>query len=214
MPTKLELDHVFILVPQEAEVGDALVSLGLEESFRRDHKGQGTSNRRFVFSNGMLELLWLRDEEEANAGTGRALNLSTRFASDTASPFGVVLSRQNAGNQTMPFSGWRYQPDYFPSGMAFLVGDNASNINEPLCIYAPFIEPAEKPIKEGKFASLSRVILHVAGEALSEVLKTANKAQRLSIVADKEHYMELFLDQHASGQSKDFRPAIPLIIHW
>ncbi len=50
----LELDHTFILVKPEAKVADLLLSLGMEESFSREHQGQGTSNRRFEFSNGML----------------------------------------------------------------------------------------------------------------------------------------------------------------
>ena len=41
----LELDHFFILTDPGAEVGDLLSSLGIEESFGRDHEGQGTSNR-------------------------------------------------------------------------------------------------------------------------------------------------------------------------
>lgn len=73
---KLELDHLFILTDCPQEAGDALLELGLAESFRRDHKGQGTSNRRFVFSNGMLELLYIRDKEEACSGPARDLRLS------------------------------------------------------------------------------------------------------------------------------------------
>lgn len=48
--------------------GELLISMELEESVRRDHKGLGTSNRRFAFSNGMLEILYLRDREEAING--------------------------------------------------------------------------------------------------------------------------------------------------
>ena len=59
----LELDHFFILVEPEAKVANLLVELGLEESYSRVHEGQGTTNRCFKFSNSMMELLWLRDEE-------------------------------------------------------------------------------------------------------------------------------------------------------
>ena len=43
----LEIDHVFILVEPGAKVADRLLPLGFEESFGRDHPGQGTFNRRF-----------------------------------------------------------------------------------------------------------------------------------------------------------------------
>ena len=74
----LELDHLFILTDKPKEAGDILVSMGLKESFSRNHEGQGTSNRRFEFSNGMLEILYVRDNEEANNGPARNLRFSER----------------------------------------------------------------------------------------------------------------------------------------
>ena len=74
----LELDHVFILVEPEAEVADLLLAQGIREGRGNKHPGQGTSNRRFYFSNGMLEFLWIHDAEEALNGSGRDLCLPER----------------------------------------------------------------------------------------------------------------------------------------
>jgi len=210
----LELDHVFILVKPEAQVADLLVSLGMEESFSRDHKGQGTSNRRFEFSNGMLEFLWVRDGDEANDGPGRDLVLQQRSEISEASPFGIILHRKDNSNLGMPFVGWKYQPDYFKPPMSFYIGMNSSNLLEPLCIYVPFKEPEVRKIAKGTFKSLSHVKIYTTMEKLSDVLTTADTADRLSIAYANEHLMEVTLDENKCGLSKDFRPEIPLIIHW
>ena len=210
----LELDHVFILVEPEAKVADLLVSLGMEESFSRDHEGQGTSNRRFVFSNGMLEFLWVRDANEANRGPGRDLIFQQRSESSDASPFGIILHRKDNSNLEMPFTGWMYQPDYFKPPMSFHIGMNSSNLLEPLCIYVPFIEPEVREVDKGTFKSLSHVKIHTTTAKLSDVLTIVNTADGLSITHANQHLMEITFDEKKCGLTKDFRPEIPLIIHW
>ena len=140
----LELDHAFILVEPNAEVADVLLSIGIEESFGSDHKGQGTSNRRLEFSNGMLEFLWVRDAEEAVNGPGKDLCFPERAGDTTYSPFGVLLHRKSNSQLAMPFAGWQYQPDYFKPPMAFHVGMNSSDLVEPLCMYVPFVVPIKR----------------------------------------------------------------------
>lgn len=210
----LELDHVFILVEPAAKVADLLVSLGMEESFSRDHQGQGTSNRRFEFSNGVLEFLWVRDVDEALNGPGCDLALPQRADNSDASPFGLILSRKDNSTLEMPFPGWRYQPDYFPAPMAFHVGVNSGNLLEPLCIYVPFMEPKTRESEKGTFKSLSQMQIYTATDELSDVLTVAGQSDRLSVACGDQHLMEITLDENARGLSKDFRPDIPLIIHW
>jgi len=209
----LELDHAFILVEPHAKIADLLLEFGLEEGFRRDHPGQGTSNRRFTFANGMLEFLWLRDAQEAEQGPGKGLQFDKRFDNQEASPFGLVLNRTKTLID-MPFDGWTYQPDYFKTPMAFHVATNSSILSEPLCIYVPFMAPPERPVDNGQFRTITQVTIHTPNAKSSQVLKSANKADRLCFVASEQHLMELTLDNHNSDKSKDFRPYIPLIIHY
>ena len=213
MAVKLELDHIFILVAPEAKVADQLVSLGLIESFSREHHGQGTSNRRFEFSNGMLEFLWVRDAEEANNGPAKDLLLPERANNPSASPFGIILNRKENTAQ-LPFDGWKYQPDYFPAHLAFHIGNNSSKIVEPLCIYVPFMEPMNRDIGEEKFTTISNVKIHTTEASFSEILMAVNHSDRLIIEHCDEHLVELVLDNHRLGMSKDFRPDIPLLLYW
>lgn len=210
----LELDHLFILTDKPKETGDLLVSMGLNESFSRDHKGQGTSNRRFEFSNGMLEILYVRDSEEANNGPARNLRFPERIQKDNASPFGIILTRTNDSNIGMPFSGWKYQPDYFEPPNAFHVGDNSEILEEPLCIYAPFVGPVSRKEEIGKFKSICNVQVSVPLRKISDTLRTLQTADRLQIELGSEHLVMVTLDSGSSGLSRDFRPDLPIIINW
>ena len=212
----LELDHFFILVEPEAKIADVLVSLGMQEGTRNKHEGQGTSNRRFYFSNGMLEFLWVHDEEEATKGPGRELFFPERANDPNTSPFGVILHKKDNSSLEMPFKGWKYQPAYFDPPWAFHIGANSSNLLEPLCIYAPFIEPASfiQKTEEGMFKSISKVQIYTPSKPLSDVLGVADTADRLSINHGGQHLMEVTFNEQQCGNSRDLRPDIPLIIHW
>lgn len=210
----LELDHFFILTEPEAKAGDLIASLGVKESFSRDHKGQGTSNRRFPVSNSMLELLWVRDEEEARTGPGKNLLLAERSKSQAASPFGLIFTRKDKADNALPFSGWNYQPDYFTPPMAFHVGENSNQVTEPLCIYAPFVEPIDRQIEKGTFQSISHVKVTVPSESISDTLLCASNSDSLDIALGAEHLLEVIFNAGVCGQSKDLRPDLPLIIRW
>lgn len=210
----IELDHVFILVEPEATVADQFVDLGLQESFSRSHPGQGTSNRRFELCNSMIEFLWVRDADEAYNGPGKNLRFKQRSKKPGPSPFGLVLNRKDPADQHMPFEGWKYQPDYFEPPQAFHVGVNSKKLLEPLCIYVPFMEPPKRQTDDGKFRTLSHVRITSTAKTFSQVLDTVNEADRLSVLPGEEHLMEITLDNNRLGLSKDFRPDIPVLIHW
>ena len=217
---KLRLHHVFILTGLDAPPADKLVSLGMQESFGRVHQGQGTANRRFEFSNGMLEFLWVHDMQEATTGPGARLRLAERAGNlkDKACPFGVILSPVDSSDCDLPFSGWSYQPDYFEPPMAFHVGGNSEQLAEPLCIYAPFfnvpVNNHEEEPPQTDFAGSVQIKLSVACNALSDQLTAASFAHGLQVSVGDEHLMELTFDDRRRGMHRDFRPELPLIIRW
>lgn len=214
---KLELHHFFILVEPEAKVAELLVSLGMKEGARNKHEGQGTSNRRFNFSNGTLEFIWVHDTEEALNGPGRDMLFPERAKNPAASPFGILLNRKDNDSLSMPFDGWKYQPDYFEPPWAFHVGANSSNLLEPLCIYMPFIDPElsiSHKIASGTNKSITQVHIYTPSEPLSDVLEFANMADRLSIAHGEQHLMEITFDEGMTCRSNDLRPDLPVIIHW
>lgn len=212
MPIKL--DHVFILVEPEAAIAARLIQLGFQEGKSNTHPGQGTANRRIYFANGMLEFLWVRDADEARNGPGRELRFPERTADSAASPFGAIFVPDGASS-AMPFPGWHYQPEYFPPPKGFHVGTNSQNLAEPLCFYFPFHTPGvpqTQPIRNPQ--SISKVIISTPSPDTVGVLKVASQTDRLSIRPNSEHLMEITLDKQALGHTEDFRPQIPLVLHW
>jgi hypothetical protein len=62
---QVELDHLFICTAAGAPEAEKRIRFGLSEGTPNDHPGQGTANRRFAFSNAMIELLWVYEPEKA-----------------------------------------------------------------------------------------------------------------------------------------------------
>lgn len=212
----LELDHVFILVEPKAKVADRLLEHGFQEGPGNTHPGQGTANRRFYFANGMLELIWVQDADEAKNGPGRSLLFSERADDLTSSPFGVILvPHNNPIRQEMPFPGWHYQPAYFPPPKGFHVGANSHNIAEPLCFYFPFHNPGvprPQPIRNPQ--TISDIVISIPSTDTEDVLERVSQVDRLSMRLGKEHLMQITLDHHDSGHTADYRPVVPLILRW
>ncbi|MDX1570131.1 MAG: VOC family protein [Xanthomonadales bacterium] len=213
---KLVLDHVFILVGSGGEAVQALLEGGFREGPGNAHPGQGTANRRFFFANGMLEFLWVHDTGEAIAGPGRKLRFPERVSCPTASPYGVIVRPAGKGGGVMPFPGWTYQPDYFDPPWAFHVGANSDCLDQPLCIYAPFLESGENPrlVPERSGREITDVRISTPADPAVGVLGDLVETECLSFREGAEHLMELTLDNHAMGKVLDCRPAIPLVLRW
>jgi hypothetical protein len=210
----MKLDHFFILTEPLAGPADLLVDLGLVEGTANDHPGQGTSNRRFFFSNSALELLYVRDALEAETGPGRRLRLPERAGAPRASPFGLIMRAESAS--AAPFTGWAYQPDYLPPDCSFLVGENSDILAEPLCVCMPsrLPRPEAQAISNQPFAKLSELRVHVPVARPSPVLEQIAKIGPISLFPDSAHLLEIVFNEQQSGQSRDLRPDLPLVIWW
>jgi hypothetical protein len=87
----IALDHVFIFCDECGPEAESLLGIGLIEGSRNVHPGQGTSNRRFFFRGGFLELLWVSNPEEAQSSLTAPTKLWPRWAArkQGACPFGM-----------------------------------------------------------------------------------------------------------------------------
>jgi hypothetical protein len=82
----MELDHVIVFVAGPEAVASLFPGFVLDHGIR--HTGQGTRNRRVLFSRNYVEIVWITDDDqERHSGLGFA----PRCAPDAPCPFGVVL---------------------------------------------------------------------------------------------------------------------------
>jgi hypothetical protein len=79
----LQLDHLIVFLPDAA--GADVAGLVLDPGVR--HAGQGTRNRRILFPDSYIELLWIDDPADALVS---GLSFVRRCTGDGC-PFGVVL---------------------------------------------------------------------------------------------------------------------------
>jgi hypothetical protein len=132
------LDHLFVFVAPDGPEAGRLAALGLAESFRRSHPGQGTANACFCFDNAYLELLWIADAHEAAACVLGRCGLMARanWRTTGASPFGIAL--RNADPAAVPpFPCWDYAAPFLPAGMTIPVATASDDPRQPLLFRSP-----------------------------------------------------------------------------
>lgn len=104
--------------------------------------------------------------------------------------------------------------------MAFHVGDNSQVLHEPLCIYAPFIEPKASFIEPktrevacGNFKTIDNVRVTVPSRDLSDTLMSLRSVAGLEIETGEEHLMEITFDGRQNRLAEDLRPRLPIVIY-
>jgi hypothetical protein len=128
----LHVHHIFVSASVGAPEAEDLLKAGLVEGSSNVHVGQGTSNRRFFFERGFLELIWVHDEREARAPLTAPTKLWDRWAGrgSTTNPFGICLSSADGAGSSFPFPTWAYRPGYLPDDRCMLFVDNLP-LSEP-----------------------------------------------------------------------------------
>ncbi len=152
-----------LIEPRGPEI-DYLRSLGLTETYRRRHSGQGTQNICYCFENMFLELLWIDDVDSVRsdriARTGIYERAQWKLAG--TNPFGLAW-RDLIG--TVPFTPptWAFKPPYLPSVMQIDVAVDGDDHRQPMMFKSPGAKPpSEWPAdKQGALqrgADLGRVV--------------------------------------------------------
>jgi Glyoxalase-like domain len=217
-----ELDHVFICCSLGAPEAAALLGLGLTEGSSNSHPGQGTACRRFFFKNAYLELFWVRDPQEAQSPSASPTRLWDRWSrrGAPACPFGLVFRAQaDERDPTPPFATWSYRPSYLPPDIAIEVA-SGTPLTEPGLFYFRFArspdalqrEPTRHalPLRELTDVTIS---LPTAGP-LSPAAQAVESSGLVSFSGADTHLLNLAFDGATRSESRDLRPALPLVLRW
>lgn len=130
----MDLDHIFLFVEPDAPEFAQMAELGFAETYRRVHPGQGTENACYAFDNLFIELLWIRDADEARSEPIRRTGLyeRSRWRKDGTCPFGIAWR----GNAT-DIAVWDYRPPYLPADMSIAVACDGDDARRPMLFRSP-----------------------------------------------------------------------------
>jgi hypothetical protein len=220
----LELDHLFMWADVGGPEARRLAAFGLTEGTPNTHPGQGTACRRFFFRNAYLELVWVHDPAEAQAGPVGLTQFWPRWAGrhTDASPFGLGLRPAQPGAGDVPFPAWEYRPAYLPDPLAIHVGRDVP-LSEPFWFHLGFgrrpddprwttRQPLEHPAGLGEITGV-----RIAGPGLSSpsgVAQAVAASGAVALVESPEHFAEVIFDGGGQGHAEDFRPLLPLSFRW
>jgi Glyoxalase-like domain len=159
----MEIDHVFVLMdPQSSEI-EYLRSLGIAETYRRQHTGQGTQNVCYCFENMFLELLWIDDTEcvcsKSIARTGIYERAQWRTAG--TNPFGISW-RNTVSDALFAPPAWAFKPPYLPMGISIDVAVDSDDHHQPMMFKSPGVAPpTEWPVEKRGQLQISAGLGHV-----------------------------------------------------
>jgi len=143
------IDHIIMFVEADGlEIG-RMASLGLVETYRRNHHGQGTQNVCYCFDNLFLELLWVNDGDAARSQVIKRARIYERslWRTNGACPFGIAWRRSFDGPAfTIPT--WEFTPPYLPMGLSIPVATESDDPRQPLMFESPGgTPPVEWPME-------------------------------------------------------------------
>jgi glyoxalase-like protein len=212
---RFELDHLFVCTDPDAPEAENLVQFGLREGPPNQHAGQGTANRRFAFTNAMIELFWVKHTNEAQCPTTRRTLLWERWSGrkGNASPFGICLRPVDSRDTEPPFPAWEYRPAYLPDPLVMHIGE--AGIEEPMWIYLSFMQRAQR---EQWFIEHPIGIREITGLTLTTpVPLRSNVSQKivesgiLRTQTGATSLLEIEFDGNRRKEYIDFRPHLPFV---
>jgi len=208
------IDHAFVCTAAGAPAAGRLIDFGLAEGAPNRHPGQGTANRRFFFDNFMLEFLWVENPEEAQSAQTCRTRLWERWSAPGGAvcPFGFILAPAAEAEEACPFRSWRYAPPTMPGLDLAIAAD--TDLGEPMWCYMQAVRPRPPVSHPAGLRALTA--LRLAGPAPGRTSVTTAMARQnvISLVARDAYSLELEFDCAQQKSRADFRPALPLILHY
>ncbi|HZJ60137.1 MAG TPA: VOC family protein [Chitinophagaceae bacterium] len=207
----MDIDHIFIFTNTEGKIADELISFGLTANESRVHKGQGTMNRTFSFENFFLEIAWVHNEQEIKSDLVKPTGLWQRaeYFKNNYSPFGLIILNNKESDQLFE-NAYRYQPEYFQSGMAFDILQNSIQPDLPWTCRMPFRrEENTEPLKvnhKNKICLLTKATFNYCGSGSENLVDQFNNEKTIRFLKSDRAWLTLTFDNCKQGLKKIFEP--------
>lgn len=205
----MHIDHIFIFTDIHEEITDELMSFGLTPNDSRIHEGQGTANRTFSFENFFLEIVWVHNEQEIKSDSVKPSGLRQRaeFSANTYSPFGLIIVNDEESDPLFK-EAFKYQPDYFPPGMAFDVIQNDVQADLPWTCRMPFKREgnSRRPTVNHKngMHTLTNAIFEYAGTGGEDFIAQFKNEETMQFKKSDKAWLTLIFDNGRQNKTVNF----------
>jgi len=184
------------------------------------HEGQGTASITFEFENSFLELLWPDKDVPVSAGLEKAhekFEKRTEWRSSGWAPIGIALHRVGPAG-TYPVPTWSTAPPRMDPGTAMVMLTPREDTKSPSISVHPHSiteeqgRPTAHPIGVKRITAVR--LLAPPQYAPIDALRYLEKERILTVGRGEAWTVELTFDGGAQGKERDFRPELPLLIHY
>jgi len=206
----MTIDHIFIFTDDKGKVADELVAFGLMEGSSRVHVGQGTTNRKFYFLNFFLEILWVHNENEIKSEQTKPTGLCQRadYKTNNFSPFGLCFVNSDETEKLFE-NAFKYQPDYFPNGMAIDVIKNDTQPDLPWTFQLPFKGKKKnhhEPTNHSNgIETLSKAVFEYQNNVDDMYLQNFKDEKQVEFIKSSRNWLRLIFDDGKQGKMKDIQ---------
>lgn len=205
----MTIDHIFVFIDDKGKVADELVDFGLTEGSSRVHDGQGTTNRKFYFWNFFLEILWVHNETEIKSEQTKPTALWQRaeYKTNSCSPFGLCFVNSDDTQQLFE-NAFKYQPDYFPKGMAIDIIKNDNQPDLPWTFQLPFKGQKKNDNEPTNHSNgieiLSKAVFEYKNSIDNQYLEFFKEENQIAFIKSSRNWLKLSFDGGKQGKAKDF----------
>lgn len=229
----LQQSHSWIVVSPGAPERTVLQDAGFRISpIVSRHDGQGTASISVEFLNGFLELLYpdstVSVSPNLQAGAEK-FRLKSRWRETGYSPIGVVFDRTPATPDSFPFPTWRVTADWMDKGTFIeILTPKATPKALSLSISSHARSAQDENRELAKDPKMKASFMHPNGARMLTAFKVI--APSADLLPPAASYVEergimkfevgdgwlldVTLDAGAQAVTKDFRPTLPLVIHY
>jgi hypothetical protein len=229
-----KLSHAWIVVKTGAPERSVLEKAGfrIAPSVNR-HDGQGTASITIEFANGFLELIYpdpnVKVSPASKAGADK-FRLKSRWRETGYSPIGIVFDRIPGPARVLPFATWRISADWMekgtfiemmapremPKAVSLSISSHPQSTRE-----AENQMHAQDPVQGAMFRHVNGArrltairVVAPSADRFPPAAKYIGDHHLVQFAVGSEWILDVTLDQGAQHKSKDFRPDLPLVVHY
>lgn len=218
-------DHAWIVASPGAPERKLLADAGFTIAAQTNHhEGQGTSSITLEFVNGYLELIWVDDAVPGTPVVLEKFRNRAQWRTSGWSPIGIGLHRTDKGSGPLPWPTWQIpRAAWLPEGEFIEMLSPREYPKAPSVFVTPpslaIVEPRKETNdfrhKNGtRRITGVRVIVPTAQEIAGIPAADLATMGAAAFSVGGEWTLDVTLDGHAQKQQRDFRPQLPLVVHY